>query len=239
MYRIQRLMWMYQLAFIINNMAQVKQVGEKIRADETRDKADQINDTGIMTVFTNAEGTINPAFIDLDSIGVERAFTQDNKDKIATIGIGAEENVRANWGQTDTNADDFIRNKPTFNNRNRLQGVGNYTIGTIHSTDVFRSTGISFNVLDSLYWVVIFTRNRRQAQEFPLSLNSLRALPISSAGSAATNANSLKVKFIHSGAIFIARIGRSSGNNILVAINRRIAPDNANTLPSLRFYKAQ
>lgn len=37
-----------------------------------------------------------------------------NTSKLATIESGAEVNVQSNWNQTNTNADDYIKNKPTL-----------------------------------------------------------------------------------------------------------------------------
>lgn len=40
-------------------------------------------------------------------------FTSAEKTKLATVQANAEENVQANWSQTDNTKDDFIKNKPT------------------------------------------------------------------------------------------------------------------------------
>lgn len=39
-------------------------------------------------------------------------FTTDEKDKLAGIASGAEVNVQSDWNQTDSTADDYIKNKP-------------------------------------------------------------------------------------------------------------------------------
>lgn len=41
-------------------------------------------------------------------------FTNADKTKLDAIESGAEANVQANWTQTDTTADDYIKNKPTI-----------------------------------------------------------------------------------------------------------------------------
>lgn len=41
-------------------------------------------------------------------------FTNADKTKLEGIESGAEANVQANWAQTDTTADDYIKNKPTI-----------------------------------------------------------------------------------------------------------------------------
>lgn len=39
-------------------------------------------------------------------------YTTDEKTKLAGIAAGAEVNVQSDWSQSDSNADDFIKNKP-------------------------------------------------------------------------------------------------------------------------------
>lgn len=39
-------------------------------------------------------------------------YTDEEKEKLAGITAGAEPNVQSDWNQTDTSADDFIKNKP-------------------------------------------------------------------------------------------------------------------------------
>lgn len=53
-------------------------------------------------------------------------FTSTYKTKLDGIAAGAEVNVQSNWTQTDTTADDFIKNKPTIpTNTNQLtNGAG-------------------------------------------------------------------------------------------------------------------
>ena len=41
-------------------------------------------------------------------------YTTTEKDKLAGIASGAEQNVQSDWNQTNTNADDYIKNKPTI-----------------------------------------------------------------------------------------------------------------------------
>lgn len=41
-------------------------------------------------------------------------FTTSEKTKLAGIQAGAEQNVQSDWNQTDTSADDFIKNKPVI-----------------------------------------------------------------------------------------------------------------------------
>ena len=41
-------------------------------------------------------------------------YTSEEKTKLGNIAVGAEVNVQSNWTQTDSNADDYIKNKPTL-----------------------------------------------------------------------------------------------------------------------------
>lgn len=41
-------------------------------------------------------------------------YTNDEKDKLSNIEAGAEVNVQADWNQTTSTADDYIKNKPTL-----------------------------------------------------------------------------------------------------------------------------
>lgn len=58
-------------------------------------------------------------------------FTNDLKSKLDGIAAGAEVNVQSNWNQTNTNADDYIKNKP----QNLVQDA-NY----VHTDNNFTST---------------------------------------------------------------------------------------------------
>lgn len=51
-------------------------------------------------------------------------FTTAEKTKLAGIETGAEVNVQSDWGQSDSTADDFIKNKPTFGS------AANYNVGS-------------------------------------------------------------------------------------------------------------
>ena len=49
---------------------------------------------------------------DPNYVHTDENFTSAEKDKLAGIQAGAEANVQADWTQTDTSADDYIKNKP-------------------------------------------------------------------------------------------------------------------------------
>lgn len=67
-------------------------------------------------------------------------FTTAEKNKLAGIQTGAEVNVQADWNQTNVDADDYIKNKPS---------VGVYTAGTgIDITN--NSISVTSQVLDQI-----------------------------------------------------------------------------------------
>lgn len=49
-----------------------------------------------------------------DYTATDNNFTNALKSKLEGIASGAEVNVQSDWNQTDTTADDFIKNKPTI-----------------------------------------------------------------------------------------------------------------------------
>lgn len=51
---------------------------------------------------------------DASYVHTDNNFTNTLKTKLDGIAAGAEVNVQANWTQTDTSADDYIKNKPTI-----------------------------------------------------------------------------------------------------------------------------
>lgn len=51
---------------------------------------------------------------DANYVHTDNNFTTSEKTKLAGIQAGAEQNVQSDWNQTDTSADDFIKNKPTI-----------------------------------------------------------------------------------------------------------------------------
>lgn len=51
---------------------------------------------------------------DANYVHTDNNFTTSEKTKLAGVQAGAEQNVQSDWDQTDTSADDFIKNKPTI-----------------------------------------------------------------------------------------------------------------------------
>lgn len=79
--------------------------------------------TGADIDYANGEVTIDTAISTLDNSKVDKEtgkglstndYTTTEKNKLAGIASGAEANVQPDWSQTDTTADDYIKNKPTI-----------------------------------------------------------------------------------------------------------------------------
>lgn len=51
---------------------------------------------------------------DASYVHTDNNFTTAEKDKLSGIEAGAEANVQADWNQSDSTADDYIKNKPTI-----------------------------------------------------------------------------------------------------------------------------
>ena len=51
---------------------------------------------------------------DADYVHTDNNFTDNDKDKLDGIEAGAEKNVQADWNQSDSSADDYIKNKPSI-----------------------------------------------------------------------------------------------------------------------------
>lgn len=68
-------------------------------------------------------GTANNTFVAKESgKGLSsNDFTSENKTKLDGIASGAEVNVQSDWNQTNTSADDFIKNKPAVFNVNSTE----------------------------------------------------------------------------------------------------------------------
>lgn len=51
---------------------------------------------------------------DADYVHTDNNFTDTDKDKLDGIEAGAEKNVQADWNQSNSSADDYIKNKPSI-----------------------------------------------------------------------------------------------------------------------------
>lgn len=52
--------------------------------------------------------------VDVNYVHTDNNYTTAEKNKLAGIAAGAEVNVQSNWAQTNSSADDFIKNKPSI-----------------------------------------------------------------------------------------------------------------------------
>lgn len=52
--------------------------------------------------------------VDANYVHTDNNYTTAEKNKLAGIAAGAEVNIQSNWTQTDSSADDFIKNKPSI-----------------------------------------------------------------------------------------------------------------------------
>ena len=52
--------------------------------------------------------------VDANYVHTDNNYTTADKNKLAGIAAGAEVNVQSNWAQTNSSADDFIKNKPSI-----------------------------------------------------------------------------------------------------------------------------
>lgn len=84
---------------------------------------------------------------DANYVHTDNNFTTSEKTKLAGIQAGAEQNVQADWTQTDSSADDYIRNKPSIpevpalkelvagNGVTIVEGADEVTVSAITQTD--------------------------------------------------------------------------------------------------------
>lgn len=92
--------------------------------DQTWHAASNTSQVTVNTFTNSSEGTIKGStndgqvFAESDGTGSVNGWdtltgnVANNTSKLATIAQGAEVNVQANWTQTNTSADDYIKNKP-------------------------------------------------------------------------------------------------------------------------------
>ena len=52
--------------------------------------------------------------VDANYVHTDNNYTTAEKNKLAGVAAGAEVNVQSNWAQTNSSADDFIKNKPSI-----------------------------------------------------------------------------------------------------------------------------
>lgn len=100
-------------------------VQKKLTAGDgiTIDANNVISSTGGSGTYTGGTGVVvnntthvisldNDVVIDPNYVHTENNFTNVYKNKLDGIQAGAEQNVQSDWAQTNTSADDYIKNKP-------------------------------------------------------------------------------------------------------------------------------
>jgi hypothetical protein len=105
----------------------------------------QISD---LSHFTNADET-DPVFTaspanDITDAGSGAIITSAERTKLSGIAEGAEVNVQADWNQSSTTADDYIKNKPSFNTAVNFSGsLSGDVTGTQGATVVSAVGGVT------------------------------------------------------------------------------------------------
>lgn len=75
---------------------------------------------------------------DASYVHTDNNYTSTEKSKLSGIAAGAEVNVQANWNQTTTTADDYIKNKPT--NVSAFTNDAGYITGYTETDPVFSAS---------------------------------------------------------------------------------------------------
>lgn len=71
-------------------------------------------DTPTPEIYEQILAEINKKVSKVDGMGLsENSYTTEEKTKLGGIADGAEVNVQSDWSQTNADADDYIKNKPT------------------------------------------------------------------------------------------------------------------------------
>lgn len=70
--------------------------------------------TDLASAIQTSLGLADTAVQDSSYVHTDNNFTSTLKSKLDGIAAGAEVNVQADWNQTSTTADDYIKNKPTI-----------------------------------------------------------------------------------------------------------------------------
>lgn len=83
---------------------------------------------------------------DASYVHTDNNFTTSLKNKLDGIAAGAEVNVQSNWTQTDTTADDYIKNKPTIPTVNNATLTVQQNGGTLGTFTANSSTDTTVNV---------------------------------------------------------------------------------------------
>ena len=72
--------------------------------------ADWNASSGVAEILNKPQNLVQ----DASYVHTDNNFTTTEKDKLAGIQAGAEQNVQSDWNQSNSSADDYIKNKPTI-----------------------------------------------------------------------------------------------------------------------------
>lgn len=95
-------------------------------------------------------------------------YTTAEKSKLSGIEAGAEVNVKANWAQTDSSSDEYIRNKPTIPSASSATPLANGTASAGSSADYSRADHVH-------------PRDSFDADEISYQIGSSSEIPVSQA----------------------------------------------------------
>ena len=79
-------------------------------------KVEYIGNVDTLYILTKIKAALDAGWVAKDGTKQlsDENFTKLLKDKLDAIAEGAEVNVQSDWNQTDTTADDYIKNKPVI-----------------------------------------------------------------------------------------------------------------------------
>lgn len=80
-------------------------------------KFEYVGDAGLLTIFNLIKTELGKYVLAVNGKGLsDENFTAELKTLLESVESGAQVNVQADWNQTTTTADDYIKNKPTIDN---------------------------------------------------------------------------------------------------------------------------
>ena len=117
--------------------------------------SDLSNDSGFLTQHQDISGKVDK----VTGKGLStNDYTTTEKNKLAGIAAGAEVNVQSDWNQSDSSADDYVKNKPTIPTVNNstisfTQGgvsKGSFTLNQSSGATIALDAGMPVIVVDTV-----------------------------------------------------------------------------------------
>ena len=86
--------------------------GKFVKVNQTETGLEFINEV----IPSNTSDLVNDSnfVVDASYVHTDNNYTTAEKNKLATVGVNAEQNVQSDWNVADTLSDAFIKNKPTI-----------------------------------------------------------------------------------------------------------------------------